>query len=56
MRTTGDGKYYCIHCGFDCTPATENKDYADEECPARDGDFCEPRKRTRKVSRVDAPR
>jgi hypothetical protein len=54
MRTTGQSSYYCLHCGFDCTPAIESKTYADEECPARDGDFCEPK--LRMTPKVEPPK
>lgn len=40
MLTTGQGTHYCVHCGFDMK-AREQR-----ECPACDGDLCEPRKRS----------
>lgn len=40
MLTTGKGAHYCKHCGFDMR-VTEQR-----ECPACDGDCCEPKKRT----------
>ena len=48
MRTTDEGNWYCIYCGFDCTPNHKGADYAQEECPVRDGDFCQPKKHSKK--------
>lgn len=56
MRTNGKGLYYCKHCGFDCTldphHARRNEAVALEMCPARDGDFCEPKRRVKKAASI----
>jgi putative hemolysin len=49
MRTTGKGGHYCAHCGYDCTPIKGEPGVAHEMCPSRDGDFCEPKKRVKRV-------
>jgi hypothetical protein len=48
MLTAGKGTHYCECCGFDMG-ATE-----DRMCVARDGDFCEAKKRGRKRPIADA--
>lgn len=48
MRTTDKGKWYCAHCGFDCTPIKGEPGVAQEMCPACDGDFCMPKRRVKK--------
>jgi putative hemolysin len=52
MRTSGEGNFYCAHCGFDCTPIPKEPGNAHEMCPARDGDVCEPKRRTRKARKA----
>lgn len=44
MRTTGKTAHYCACCGFDCSPPDKDGN-ALEFCPARDGDFCAPKRR-----------
>ena len=53
MRTKGVGRFYCGGCGFDCTPLSlfPGADHALEMCPATDGDFCRPKRRSRKTAR-----
>ena len=46
MRTKGKGRHYCKYCDYDCS-APDKDGNAYEFCPSRDGDFCEPKERTK---------
>jgi hypothetical protein len=39
--------FYCKHCGNDCGPPVDEVGNGDRLCPARDGDYCEPKRRTK---------
>ena len=40
-------KFYCKHCGNDCGPPVDEVGNGDRLCLARDGDYCEPKRRTK---------
>jgi hypothetical protein len=53
MRTNGKTKFYCTYCGFDVTYEGEVTSKTEQTfCPARDGDFCEGKRRPLKQGRA----
>jgi hypothetical protein len=55
MRTNGKTKFYCAHCGFDVTYEGDVTFETDQTlCPARDGDFCEGKKRMAKTKPAES--